>query len=787
MCLVYLRHIKCLNIMVLRAGAKMIENLFSIITIIAVLIVFGLYFVIKKEEKKDWLYGIYFGTVLLLGTVLYSIGLAYDTSLDTSFSKLFIVMNAFTHAFKSFGGSFAGDKVVALAKANVLYEVAIVMHFSASSILTALVLIKIFGKKIVNKIKVLVNSYSDKYIVLGMSDEAKAFLKNLDKNQRKKTTIILLPKDKDKINELMFSGFAVVMVKEIADGWKYKKDVGNVVKGEQELFEALEKAGLKRNKKITNIISMFENDNDNLIVGKIVTDYIKETICPVKDKSGKMLELSEDQKSVLSKTLISAHIMYKTLDIVEHFPGLEYALGRVKFFNPNVIWANKFMFENPLTSLIPKEWVDTKRARLFNAADGREYKNLKIGNFFIGYSESTRQLLKSNIVSGQMIGIDYNALVFSEKANQKENRLRSLAPGLFTSQEEGPSGNEEAMYYPDTSEKINIDFIEADMFSADFYKKVMEKIEGEGKESGFDYVTIIIELNSDKESIDVALELRHHLYVRNLLKTNCEKYDRVKIFVKAYSNSVFTSADMLNEHKDISCEISVFGDIAAIMNEEYIINEGIDKLAQSIANQYERSETNPITTWDSYTEFKRESNRYVAMALRTKLNLLGFDLVKGDKKTSAVTKDLYNKTYGMEHVEKLRKGLKKEVFVDFVEKEGDVILDSARNNLARLEHQRWNAFHLANGWTKLPKAKVEGKKRQDEKAKQHACITSFEGLIELREKQAKLLVKASSLDKQITEEEALMEADTIRYDYDIMDNLMEKHIDNSSYYVEPLN
>ena len=114
----------------------------------------------------------------------------------------------------------------------------------------------------------------------------------------------------------------------------------------------------------------------------------------------------------------------------------------------------------------------------------------------------------------------------------------------------------------------------------------------------------------------------------------------------------------------------------------------------------------------------------------------------------------------MEHVDKLKKGLKKEVFVDFVEKEGDVIFDSARNNLARLEHQRWNAFHLANGWTKLPKAKVEGKKRQDEKAKQHACITSFEGLIELREKQAKLLVKASSLDKQITEEEALMEADT---------------------------
>ena len=45
----------------------------------------------------------------------------------------------------------------------------------------------------------------------------------------------------DKINELMFSGFAVVMVKEIADGWKYK-DVGNAVR--ERAFEALEKAGL---------------------------------------------------------------------------------------------------------------------------------------------------------------------------------------------------------------------------------------------------------------------------------------------------------------------------------------------------------------------------------------------------------------------------------------------------------------------------------------------------------------------------------------------------------------
>ena len=36
------------------------------------------------------------------------------------------------------------------------------------------------------------------------------------------------------------------------------------------------------------------------------------------------------------------------------------------------------------------------------------------------------------------------------------------------------------MYYPDTSEKINIDFIEADMFSADFTKG-NAKDRGEGK------------------------------------------------------------------------------------------------------------------------------------------------------------------------------------------------------------------------------------------------------------------------------------------------------------------
>jgi hypothetical protein len=118
--------------------------------------------------------------------------------------------------------------------------------------------------------------------------------------------------------------------------------------------------------------------------------------------------------------------------------------------------------------------------------------------------------------------------------------------------------------------------------------------------------------------------------------------------------------------------------------------------------------------------------------------------------------------------------LKKSYILKFVQTENGepdgIIKDTPRNNLARLEHLRWNTFHLVHGWTKLPISKIKAGNggRQNRFTKQHACITTFEDLIQLRKIQAE---KAVAENPGLSLKEAESKADTIWYDFNLMDEL----------------
>jgi hypothetical protein len=91
---------------------------------------------------------------------------------------------------------------------------------------------------------------------------------------------------------------------------------------------------------------------------------------------------------------------------------------------------------------------------------------------------------------------------------------------------------------------------------------------------------------------------------------------------------------------------------------------------------------------------------------------------------------------------------------------------------------------LANDWTKLPKEKIGAGRsgRQREVVKQHACITTFHGLIELRDiqKNAEKAEIEKEKKKQYIEAESLLNADTIRHDFNTMDFLLDLTGENLS-------
>jgi hypothetical protein len=573
-----------------------------------------------------------------------------------------------------------------------------------------------------------------------------------------------------------------------------KKDIA------KETYEALALAGFQHKKSETKVISMSEDDELNLLVAKIVTDYIAGIVRPAKNKDGR-ITLSPEQENKLKTLNLSAHIMYETLDRTEHFSFIEYAFGRVQFFNPYEVRARKFMLENPITSLIPASWINTEKARLYNAADGhREYK---IGNVFVGYGYTNQPILKKSICNYQLLGTDYNALIIDKDAKRLEKQFQNSAPGLFNEKDANgkiikygcelkpnPDGS---VYYPNPEENYNINFTDLNVLSSDFYNRVEKEIGGADGSGGLDFASIVISLGNDKLSIETALELRQKLYERKLLKGNAggAEYERVRIFVKIIKESVLTDYKLLNDKNDIDSEIIVFGASDEILNEDYIIHEKLDAIAKRKANDYwknagsDSQKTNIVTKWDTLTEFKRDSNRYAAMSIRTKLNLLGFEMKDGSGGTDKETVKEYEAAYGIAVSLKQRAEKESGKFVDFAERDDSGnIIDNARNNLARLEHQRWNTMHLASGWTKLTIEEVTAKARQDEKAKQHACITTFEGLSDLRKRQADgMAAEAKAAGETLTVDTALSKADTVCYDFDMMDRLFD-NLKDSQYYID---
>ncbi|HKL93697.1 MAG TPA: hypothetical protein VJZ69_00245 [Clostridia bacterium] len=785
----------------------MIENIFSIITIVVVVAVFGFYFLIKKKEGKDSVYAVYFITVLLTGTALYALGLSYKQDADTTFSPLFLIARSFALSIKSFGGDFNASAFSKLAEANTLFAGAAVIHYFAAMVLTFLVVIKLFGKNAMNRLHVFINSRRAKYIVVGASGQAEIFFKSFDYKKKKRTTVILEAKQKDKKNELMFRGFAVVVIRDGEYEISKKRDKASKKNITRDTYGALKTAGFNRNKKDTKIIAMSESDEVNLLVAKIVTDRISDAIEPEKKSDGRIKTLSQEQETKLEAIKLSAHIMYIFIERTEHFAFIEYALGRVRFFNPFEVRARKFMLENPITSLIPKKWINTDKARLYNQAENGLGRPYRIGNIFIGFGVNNHQIFKKSICNYQLLDIDYNALIIDKDATRSEKQFRNAAPGLFDRYEtvKDAKGNLVAklisrgaelkpnpdgdIYYPSGEEKTNIVFADIDVLSEDFYKRIIAECESK------DIVSVIISLGNDKLSVETALELRQKLYERELIKGKIgdAEYERVRIFVKIAKETVISDETLFNDKNDIDCEIKIFGADKEVLTENYIIQEELDFLAKRIANDYwkiakgDAQTTNAVTKWDTLTDLKRESNRYSAMAIKTKLNLLGFDLRAGDGRiaTSKEVASAYSTAYDLSLSYKQRVEKDTGKFVDFLERDDEgKIRDTARNNLARLEHQRWSIFHLVSGWTKLEIAKVTVISRQDEKAKQHACITTFEGLTDLREKQAALaLTKAKESKKVLSEDTALSDADTVCYDFDVMDRLFG-NLDKSKYAIE---
>ena len=246
-------------------------------------------------------------------------------------------------------------------------------------------------------------------------------------------------------------------------------------------------------------------------------------------------------------------------------------------------------------------------------------------------------------------------------------------------------------------------------------------------------------------------------------------FNTCKVFVKI-RNGAFTR-NVLNKEFISSSSFLIFGnEDEVVYNVNKIVAETLEVMAKNRHLAYKITENMSLETikevckeandsWYAQNQIQRESNVYAILSIRSKLNLLGFDYdLKTSNKLDSSEEFMskYQKDDPIIYDDSLQKvkGKKTIIYTN------NRVKNSLRENLAKLEHQRWNAYMISKGCvpSTIEQIKNNDSKRLD--LRRHGNITTFEGLEQFREILAKVLNKSNE------------ETDVIRYDYQIMDDVV---------------
>ena len=206
------------------------------------------------------------------------------------------------------------------------------------------------------------------------------------------------------------------------------------------------------------------------------------------------------------------------------------------------------------------------------------------------------------------------------------------------------------------------------------------------------------------------------------------------IFIDKHDGIKGIANDIKIDNKN-KMDIIPFGNFSQICSYDVVVNEIYDKMAERADQRYNDLH-NYDTNWGGLSPFLQDSNRMQVEHLPIKLKAINkllsenrfleydeakekarnrwFDLMLNNQNVSDISKiDLWDKEI------KGAKILATYISLDDIEK------------LAKMEKHRWNAFHILNGWTTMPKP--EGKyypDRKDNNKKEHALLIGWDELEE---------------------------------------------------------
>ena len=654
--------------------------------------------------------------------ILFYISFYHASKLSGDPDWFFSSIYSLTGTVKSFVFETDLDPIELLFKENILYRIAWLITYPYALLFVYITIINAVTDSLRNSINVKRKLKKSCDIVLGIN-ELDAYIEN------NKNVIVWVNPDISKDDELTLKAYKIPYI---------KKDFS---------LENLNKLKFKVNENNEYHFVSFSDENTNLKYISIFERFISQ------DKEGSKLYMTK-------AFFMHAEISVENIETIQDKIAYDHKelSPYIDLFNRYKLLSIKFVEENPITKYLSK-YIDSKKAAIINEKE--EGFDTEINVIYLGFGKVNKELYKASIMNDQIPSYNLktkelknhiiNYYAFDKSFASPSNKNEIFYRHRYEYSEIEYEGNE---YFEKPERVCKFVKTEKDLNDESIYEELINIVNGSSKS----YTSIVISLQEDLYNIDYALKV-----VELFKELNIDDY-HIFVRISRWNEEILT---LLKDEN-----ISFFGWNESVLNHEVIVNEELMKISKLTNSKYANKRL-VDTSWYDLDPIKQKSNIYSSLNLRLKLNLLGFDYEKvGDNQ----------KVDNSKLLEELESKIKFNYneYNDYLYFENGKEIVPAQV-IAFQEHSRWNSFYISKGYVpfkieniKLINAETQEFKKDDNKTKRHACITTYKGLNDYHHHLAELLSKENGLSI----EDNLPLVETYKYDFNLMDSFNKIFKDN---------
>ncbi len=621
---------------------------------------------------------------------------------------------------------FGYDNVSALMDTNAYFKGVMGLSFALICANAVIFLFAFVAERLYNYVK---KQYIDRfsaetYVIVGYGKNTKAIIESIKGKRR----VVLVADDvNDDVKDFAFIEKVVVVELNKAKGI-----VGTLGRTLQNL-----------DKKVVNVIVDSGSDAENLKI----TEELSQAI----------LELDYEKYAIDVKCGLYVYVFGAPENASAFYHYEKKTNGCVRYVNKYKLLAMDFVGNHPLTEYMTEKEIDYSTGTLRD--------EVTVNVVMVGFGKTAQQIFLTSVANNQFVTFNgreicdkpVNYWIYDKISAEKDKNLNHDF-FRYVNAYDGLVKNK-ADYLPIPAPPANQKFFKIDVNDGDFYGSVRDNLSVGGKNA---YNYLIVAYGTDMENLDMTEKFSEKLREWDL-------YENTKVFVKI-RDDVLSRSVIDKEYARENGYVTFGAEGRVVYNIANIVSEANETMARyrhmSYAFEYmeegereadvmARARKEWFTEWQ---QVQRESNTYACLSIRSKLNLLGFDMSK-DECAEDVSDEFFQKYSEGDPVKYTGATVNGKKVVDY----GDCnfVFGSVRNIFGVHEHARWNAYEISCGYLPATIEEIKTKSKQELIAtRKHRNITTFEGLYEYRRIMAGLTGKTEA------------QTDVIKYDYQLMDDLV---------------